>query len=474
MKNFSQVISETSRSESILVSDITQYINKVKKVLSIDVQKAIYLTAKYNITSSEVLDEIRASSKSKMKSLSEKLDIPVSDLEDLWSLMKSMKGNYKQMPQYLSPSEREMIEAGRLSMDDLTIDLKTPAGRNAAAKIFTPLVLKIVSQELPKHPNMSRSEMISSGMLGLSNAMNDWKPVPEKPGDKVVPFRTYASYRILQQILNDANQVYQALSGRNSYNIKKDTERYGSAIFHTMSLDGLTKDREADDFSQDRIAALGVADKPDSAQEEKKWNQLFKALEQRFTQKDMDIFYRYFGVNGRKRENGSQLAKDYNTTNQNIQNAYLSKVLKYIRKTPALRDIMQDLQDIYTESILVTMLDLTKNQILEALAADDVYVLLTESTKWDNKSTFKSNLQGALKGVSLDTETRDILINIIFGGFEELDSYIRKNRKMIQSFLALMYPTKSFHNSTDGDLIEYMTEIQEYTHKHKLEVSQVK
>lgn len=470
MKKFSQMVMESPKSsEEILVADITNYINRVKKVLSIDVQKAIYLTAKYNITSAEELDKIRTATKSKLKSLAEDFNMPQPDMEDLWNLMKSMKNNYRQMPQYMSKTERDMIEAGKLSMDDLTIDLKSVQGRNAAAKIFTPTVLKIVSQELPKHPNMSRSEMISSGMLGLSNAMNDWKPEPDTPGGKVVPFRTYASYRILQQILNDANSVHQALSGRNAYNIKKDSEKYGSAILRTMSLDGLTRDREDDDFSQDHIAALATADRPSSADEEKKWNQIFRSLEQRFTQKDMDIFYRYFGVNGRKRETGVQLAKDYNTTAQNIQNSYLSKILKYIKKTPALKNILSDLQDIYSESLLAGLLDMTKQQILEVLAADDIYILLTESTKWDNRNTFVSHLEHALQSFKMSDKTYKILLDIIFGDFEEVDSRIRKNDRLIRSFLSLMHPTRNFHNGTDGDLIEGVMEIQEYCHKYKLD-----
>ena len=228
MKLFSRMVSEArgDSSERLLQSDITRYINKVKRTVSVDVQKAIYLTSKYNIMSADELDEIRTVAKSKLQTLSDKFDMPMKDLEDLWSLMKTIKGNYKQMPQYMSAREREMIEAGKLAMNDVTIDLETAAGRNAAAKVYTPLVYKIVQQELPKHPNMDRAEMISSGLLGLSNAMNDWKREPDEKTGKVVPFKTYAGYRILQQIQNDSYSTYQALSGRNSYNVTKDVIRW--------------------------------------------------------------------------------------------------------------------------------------------------------------------------------------------------------------------------------------------------------
>ena len=59
MKNFSQLITEGRRDHeavALLQDDITKYINKLKKSLPVDVQKAIYLTSKYNITDQDILD----------------------------------------------------------------------------------------------------------------------------------------------------------------------------------------------------------------------------------------------------------------------------------------------------------------------------------------------------------------------------------------------------------------------------------
>lgn len=473
MKNFSQIIKESHdySSETLLQSEITKYVNKVKKDIPVDVQKAIYLTAKYTIDSAEQLEQIRTATKTKLAAIANELNMPLKELEDLWALMKSIKSNYKLMPQYMSRAEREMIEAGKMALNDLTIDLKTASGRNAAAKVYTPLVYKIVTQELPKHPNMSRSEMISSGMLGLTAAMNDWKPEPDKKTGKVVPFKTYAGYRILQQIQNDANELYQDFAGRNSYNIKKDMERYGAGVLNAISLDGITGDRDADDFSQDRIAALGVADKPDSSQEEKKWNQLFKALETKFSQKDMDIFYRYFGINGRKRETGEEIARSYGTTAQNINNGYLSKVLKFIKGNKVLKDILMDIRDIYTEALMAGMIGMSKSQILEVFASNDIYILLSESTRWEDKAAFGACMNHALNSFAWSPSSYNTLIGMVLGEFTDLDKQVRKNNKLIREFLSVVHPTKSFNSCTDGDLIEYMTEIQEYCHKYNIDSS---
>ena len=82
MKKFSLLIDESSKRDSlsILQSEITTYINKVKNQLSIDVQKVIYATKKYNLTSADQIDEIRFASKSKLKDLVDKFNIPLEEL----------------------------------------------------------------------------------------------------------------------------------------------------------------------------------------------------------------------------------------------------------------------------------------------------------------------------------------------------------------------------------------------------------
>ena len=134
MKKFSLLIDESSNKDSlsILQSEITTYINKVKNQLSIDVQKVIYATKKYNLTSSDQIDEIRFASKSKLKDLVDKFNIPLDELVALWAMLKQIKKNIRLLPQYQTEAERKELECGRLSADDLTIDLTSQQGRNAA------------------------------------------------------------------------------------------------------------------------------------------------------------------------------------------------------------------------------------------------------------------------------------------------------------------------------------------------------
>ncbi len=456
MKNFSQLINEGRRNleaTALLQDDITKYINRLKKSLPVDVQKAIYLTSKYNITDPEVLDEIRTANKSKLKTMVDKVNIPLNELEDLWSLMKSIKQNYKVMPQYLSASEREMIEKGQLALDDATIDLESTAGRNAATKLYTPLVLHIVNQMKDKS-SLDRASLISAGMLGLANAINDWKREPDSKTGKVVPFKTYAGYRIRQQILNDMDELSHTLSGTSWYATKKARDGEGP------SLDAVSFDNLED---VDHLASLGAEDRDNN--DDPKWKKLFAALDKQFTQRDTDIFYRFFGVNGRQKEKSKDIAKSYGMSEGNIQNSVIKKIIKFIKGNHQLMDILADIMNIYTESLMKGMIGLDKQQIVEMLVNDDIYILLEDVTRWSDKSSFTKSYMYAMS--TLSDKEQDIVKQALNGGFNTIDSSLRHHSTIYKKFLRTFDPTAS-GRYTDGDLIDGMVNISNYALKYKL------
>ena len=177
MHNFSFFINEVRKnynSEELLQSEITHYLNKVNKIIPKSVQNVIYLTQKYNLTSATDIDRIKNASKGDFVQIAKDYQMPVEEVESLKKMLKELKSQIKLLPQYLSPQEKKAIELGKLALDDLTIDLETPAGRNAAAKIYAPLIYKIVNQYMGKS-KLSRSELISAGMEGFVEAMNNWK-----------------------------------------------------------------------------------------------------------------------------------------------------------------------------------------------------------------------------------------------------------------------------------------------------------
>lgn len=459
MKNFSQLISESDKHEStkLLRSEITTFINKVKKNLPIDVQKAIYLTSKYDITSADEVDEIRTASKSKLKSLVDKFNMPLEELEDLWQLLKGIKQNYKVMPQYLSPSEREEVEKGMLALDDLTIDLSSNAGKNAVAKMYTPTVLKIAKQlKETTGTRLDLPSLISAGMEGLALAMQDWKREPDKKTGKVVSFKTYAGYRIQQRIKNEIDAQGHTLTGTNWYATAQARKEGTMAKLDAVSIDQSAIDAE-------HFNALAVDDKDHN--DDPAWKTLFSALEKQFTQRDVDVFYRFFGVNGRKAEKSKDIAKSYGMSEGNIRNSIINKMLKFIKSKPVLMDMLRDILAMYTESLMTSMIGFNRDQIIEAFASDDTYILLEELTKWNTKDGFAKSYKYALG--QFNASNQKVIKDALTGGFEVIDGTLRNNSKLYIEFLKYMDPVSS-NKFTDGDVINAMVDISNHCKKYKL------
>ena len=453
MNNFTDIIVETRKkfdSESLLNAEVTSFLNKVNKVIPSIVKDAIHLTQKYNLLDRQVLDEIKNASKGALKNLAKKYDMTPEQMEDMWKMLKELKTNIKLLPQYMSPQEREMLELGKLSMSDLTIDLTSSQGRNAAAKVYTPLVYKIVSQYIGKS-GLNKVELISAAMLGLTNAMNDWDQSTN------VPFKTYAGTRIRQQILNDINAHGHSMSGFNDYAMKQGYSADAVSLDHLLGGD--------DDMQQDHLATLGFSDEEYSELDEKKMKPLFDLLEKTFSTRDVDIFYRYFTLKGNKKEKSKDIAKSYGMSEGNIRNGVINKIIKFLRTDKRAMNILSSLQESYNISMMVGLVGMDRNSIIETLISDDIFILLEELNQWNDKILFKTSIDHALSKLSKDDAT--YILNVFKNDFEYLDSTFKKYKKVIILFLNEVYPTEPMTKKTDVALLEYMIDLHDAYQKHK-------
>lgn len=453
MKKFSNFITESTKqysSDDLTANEIKKYVETIKNKLPVNVSKLLYLTSKYNLTTAEQLDEIRNASKGQLKKLIDTLNTPLQDLEEMWQMFKDIKQQFRLMPQYMTNSERKAFMSGKLRETDLTIDLNTTAGRNAVARMYTPILIKIVNQYVGQS-NLDRSDLMSAGMEGMVDAMNKWSP-EGKDGKDPVPFKTFISYRIRQHIQNEINNNGHALSGTSWYSRAK-----GDKV-DAISIDGLNKDEQ--DMT-DKLAFLGVEDDENNpSEEEKAWKQLYSMLEKQFSHRDIDIFYRYLGLNGRKREKAGDIAKSHGISQSVINNNIMKKIIKYLTYNKHAAEILDTLKDIYLEGLLVTCLGMDKEHIYETLANDDVYLMFEAATPWSNPSKFKAMYAQAQASVG-NRQDLNTLLEVVTGDFSTADKYIKTHKSLYINFLKRMYPAEPIHNASDVTLLELMVQIQD-------------
>ena len=439
------------------LDEIKDYLEKVGKKIPKQVADIVYLTMKYNLTTQKSIDDIRDANKSKLDKLAFNYNIPQSEIEELWKSLKDLKTNLRLLPQYQTSSERSAFMTGKLIMSDITIDVETSAGRNACAKQYMPMVHKIVNGYVGKS-RLDKPELMSAALQGFTYAMNTWRR-SDKDDSKSVPFKTYAGYCVRNQILQDINTLSFVVN-TNQHAIWKN----GSSAFQGQSLDGFGINTD-DDFKQDRLAILGIEDANQnlSKNEEESWEDLYKLIEGKFKQRSIDIFYRYFGLNGYQKEKGKDIAKRLGIS-QSAVTATVNMILSELKKDKRAMDILADLQSAYNESLMIDIMNLDKEMMIEAILSDDTFILLEELTKWSNKDVYINTLNDAIN--SLDKEDRKTITSILSNGFDYLDKIFKASKKIIVKFLSGMYPTESFTRKSDVALLEYMDELADLYKKY--------
>ena len=459
-KNFTVINEALKRvsTEVLSVDDINKYIQAVKKNIPSQILDVIYITAKYKLCDQKSIDDIKACNKGQLTKISAKYDMPMSELEDLWETLKSLKNNIRLLPQYQTSSERNAFMAGKLTMSDIAIDLDSSAGRNACAKQYMPMVHKIVNGYVGQS-KLSKPELMSAALQGFTDAMNDWRKNDTESNS--VPFKTYAAYRVKQQILNDINSLSYTVS-TNWYGVQK----MGAGMLSAVSIDGMMGDDD-DDFKQDRLGFLGEEPKYTlTNSEERNWNELYKLIEATFKQRDVDVFYRYFGLKGHNKEKAKDIAKSLGISPQLVTNIIKEVILKKLKNSSKAMEILSELQSSYNESLMFDIMTLDKEMMVEAILADDTFILLEELTKWSNKDVYINTINNALLNLSKDEQKS--IEKILKNEFDYLDTVFKSSKKIIIKFLSAVYPTESFSRKSDVSLLENMTELADlYKNYHK-------
>lgn len=469
MRIFSEILKEGNRdSTAILKSEITKYHNKLSKKIPDICNKILYITNKYDLNSKEVLEEIRYANLSGLNNIAKALGISVDKLKDLQDMLKSIKNEIKLLPQYQTKEEREALLNGSIGVEDILLDLDTDKGRNRVATQYAPLVYKIVSKYV-NSCSLDKAELISAGLVGLTNAMNTYRKdykadktlniadEDKKEFEKVknLSFKTYAAYCIKYQILSDIAEYSRTVKMSNYYaNKLKDS---GKSTNTSFSID---TNIDGEEIDIDRIGELGEMPDYDMSEwgkdNEKLIKELHNKMKNKFSDRDINIFFRYFGLNNYKKEKGKDIAKDLHIS-PGLVTVIVTKMIDFLKKDKNMLELLSDLRDMYESNLISDIYYQSKSQIIETLLNDETFILLEEVNKFNNKKDFYKFIWNGLN--YLEEKDRIFISNCIEKGFEYLDANYRKNKRIIINFLSDLYPTENIAKQSDVYILDKMNEL---------------
>lgn len=451
MRNFTEILLESSKKineEPLEIELIDKYANTISKNTPKEVGQMIYLTKKLNILTLDEMNLVKGSTKSGLKTLSNKYGWNIDDLTSLYTLMTKKSEYISILPQFMSKNEIEMIIKGDRDIEDAMLDLTSEKGRSEVVKMYKGVVISIVNKYKGKS-KLSWDDLYSVGLEAMVEAMNTYKT----NSGPHTSFKTFLAYRVQQRILSAMTYEGHTLK----YTNRAYANGYrNDAVSYDAMLSKDSDDKNGKSFS-DMMADLGGADEIGKDNEET-LKRIYNALEKKFKMRDCEWFYHILGLNGYEKMSGAEVGRKYGADLHTVSAAF-RKIIKYIQSNDTLRNYLTDLYEAYQCNLFSMFWGKDYEYISEALANDDVFILLEDATKWSNKSFFQKSLDNAMS--KFKKNEKDYINNVLNNDFEYLDSSFKKHKDIIIDFLSGMYPTEVMNQKSDVSLLEYMMNIKE-------------
>lgn len=460
MKVFSKILLESKNDVFILTSDeLDRYkeaISKTKR--SKEFMNLLWIVSQYPVLlEKEVLEDVL-----KGKYTQKVSSIDSNILKDITKLAKKVGDEVRLLPQLLSLSQREAVIDKRIDPNDLTLDLETEQGRNAIAKKYIPLIEKLVKQ-FEKESSLSKEELRSAAMVGLVNAMNEYKNPEElekagKSGN--MSFTNYAAYRIKQQILSDMTEYSRDVKISKYYQDK--LKNAGEDTTREFSIDSLYADGDDDTpMSIDRF--FGLAEEDDTLEQKEKeelYSKLFKRIESKFSTRDCIMLYKVWGVNGYKPVKVKDIAKELGISAPAVVQA-CARIIKFVANDKYCKDLKnayESLVDDYVFGKLFEVYKENRNTIIESFIYDDLYILLEELKRWNNKDKFQNTVNKATDELNIDDAL--FIYNILQNKLLLDEKSVKKYKLPVIRFLENVYPNKAFKKATLAELVSELEDLK--------------
>ena len=457
MKVFSKILVEANDIFTLTQEEFDAYRNVIVKTKrSKEFLDLLWLVGQYpELFNKEVMEDV-------IKSRFSCKTVPLNVLKDICKAAKKSGNETKLLPQLLSASQRDAVINKKIDPNDLTLDLETEKGRSEIAKRYMPLVHKLVKQ-YENASALSKEDLLSSALEGLTDAMNEYKNPEEleklgKTGD--MSFTSYAAYRIKQAILKEMTDNSRNVKISNYYQDKlKDA---GEDLTREFSIDRMFASSDDEEpMSIDRFFGLSDEDNILSMKEKEEiYQKIFKRIESKFSSRDCTILYKVWGVNGYKREKVKDIAKELGISSPAVVQA-CGRIIKFVASDKYCQEIYSAYESLAYDYVIGKLLEVYKEDkktIVESLIYDDLYILLENLRKWNNKDKFQKTVNKATDDLNVDDA---LFIYKILQNKELLDAKnVKKYKGAIIRFLENLYPDQSFKNAKNEDLVAELNDLR--------------
>ena len=440
--------------------DMQEYLDKFRKELPKDIIEITNLLIRYRIYDEAQLNIIEHGSSTDLKTMGRKIGTGDADLEKIRSLIQEARPeDLPLIPLHITEEDWVALKKGDKDLEDITLDLESDRGRAQVVKKYSPLAIKIAAKYRGRC-GLDWNSLVSAANMGLVKAMNKYKKPTSETNDeqkwKTKSFKQYAGWQIKYQILNDIND-YSTVVRRTTW-AREQAMKNKESIPSDVYL-GATYDNEECNNLVDRITGLHNDPIVDKVKDDGHMEKIFDIIDKKFSDKTKFIFYSYFGLNGYKKLTNVDLSKKYGVSYSAISQQ-VKNVIKFLRSDPKTRELLQELLDIYSESLIGSFYN--KN-LDDRLVKDEIYNMIREAFEYYDKNCWNNRIKECLESMGSSEFIRECLD----GDWNTIDENYDEHESEMKTFLSKMYPTTRIYAQSDTEVIEQMSEIQ----KHNKEVN---
>ena len=257
-----------------------------------------------------------------------------------------------EIPVFQTQAQFDSIINKEKPADKIILDLDSQSGRNEVVKQYTPLIHKICRQWLGKS-TLTYDDLISAAQYGFIYAMDHYgkksRTGEDNYDDRVnYTFGQYAAQCVRNEIIGDIRNYSHTVSIPINKQAEEKKEKGYNVKNHSVSGDkkvGINNSEEGNKTIFDFIEVSDdVSAKLNNEDINKLWKEIWDELENNLDTTIMNIFYSFYGLNGRKKLKNKELAEKFNVSNSLIS-YYCFKVREYISSH---KSIINRCKEIYT------------------------------------------------------------------------------------------------------------------------------
>lgn len=211
----------------------------------------------------------------------------------------------------------------------------TETKKNNLTKQYESLINKITKQFTDKGCG-TWEDVKSMAYEGFAIAINTYNPKKSS-----MTFMQFAGFAIRNNILTGLNNELRTVK-LSAYAQKKATEN-GEALFNSVSIDATYNESSEYTIStpkkKDYLKNLSIEAKFDDGDV---FETLYSKLEDNFNERDCEIFYRTFGLNGFDEDKGKDIADIYGIS-RSLVSIKIKCIINFIKNDTELCEILSNL-----------------------------------------------------------------------------------------------------------------------------------